>query len=80
LPQQDQSGFSGASPQPSSTDQDIHRYVRQLEEAIQQKQLQKFYPPGDYRIQETAGHAAEQIETLVTAWNVPKEIAVDMVR
>jgi hypothetical protein len=47
------------------------QYVRQLEEAIQQKRLQSFYPPGDPRIQQTAQRAA---------WRIPREIAVDIVR
>jgi hypothetical protein len=80
LPQQDQSRLNGGSPQPLHGAQDVSQYVRQLEDAIQQKRLQSFYPPGDPRIQQTAIRAAQQIDKLVTAWQIPREIAVDIVR
>lgn len=54
--------------------------MRQLEDAIQQKRLQSFYPPGDPRIQQTAQRAAQQVDKLCQAWRIPREIAVDIVR
>lgn len=75
-----QGQFAGGPPPPSSGPQDIGQYVRQLEEAIQQKRLQSFYPPGDPRIQQTAQRAAQQVDKLVAAWHIPREIAVDIVR
>ena len=79
-PQQGQGQFAGGPPPPSSGPQDIGQYTRQLEEAIQQKRLQSFYPPGDPRIQQTAQRAAQQVDKLVAAWHIPREIAVDIVR
>jgi len=78
-PQQQQGQFAGGPP-PLSAPQDIGQYVRQLEEAIQQKHLQSFYPPGDPRIQQTAQRAAQSVDKLVAAWRIPREIAVDIVR
>jgi len=60
--------------------EDIGQYVRLLEDAIRQKCLQSFYPPGDPRIQQTARRAAQQIDKLVAAWHISKEIAADIVR
>jgi hypothetical protein len=78
-PQQQQGQFAGGPPPPSAP-QDIGQYVKQLEEAIQQKRLQSFYPPGDPRIQQTAQRAAQSVDKLVAAWRIPREIAVDIVR
>ena len=75
-----QGQFAGGPPPQPSGPQDVGQYVRQLEEAIQQKRLQSFYPPGDPRIQQTAQRAAQQVEKLVQAWHIPREIAVDIVR
>ncbi|KAM0722399.1 hypothetical protein Q7P37_001840 [Cladosporium fusiforme] len=77
-PQQSQQ--YGGPPAPSAAPHDINGYVRQLEDAIQQKRLQSFYPPGDPRIQQTAQRAAQQVDRLCQAWKVPREIAVDIVR
>lgn len=80
LPQQDQSRFNGGPPQPLPGAEDIGQYVRQLEDAIRQKHLQSFYPLGDPRVQQAARRAAQQIDKLVAAWHIPREIAVDIVR
>jgi hypothetical protein len=74
LPQQDQSRFNGGPPQTLPGAENIDQYVRQL------KRLQSFYPPGDPRVQQIARRATQQIDKLVAAWHIPREIAVDIVR
>jgi hypothetical protein len=80
LPQQDQSRFNGGPPQTLPGAENIDQYVRQLEDAIRQKRLQSFYPPDDPRVQQIARRAAQQIDKLVAAWHISREIAVDIVR
>lgn len=76
-----QQQFGGGPPPPGPAGpQDVSGYVRQLEEAIQQKRLQSFYPPGDPRLQPIAQRAAQQVDKLCQAWRIPREIAVDIVR
>ena len=72
------SGIYG--PPPVSSYQDIGQYVRQLEEAIEQKRLQSFCPPAESRVRVTAQNAAQKVDKLVAAWQIPREIAVDIVR
>ncbi|OQO14696.1 hypothetical protein B0A48_00077 [Cryoendolithus antarcticus] len=71
-----QGGAGGAGGAPH----DIAGYTRQLEQAIQEKQLQQFYHPGDPRLPQIAQRAAQSIDRLCQAWRIQREIAVDIVR
>lgn len=59
---------------------DVAGYQRQLEQAIQEKHLQAFYPPGSPQIGQIAQRAAQQVDRLCQAWRIQKEIANDIVR
>ena len=59
---------------------DVAGYTRELEKAIQEKQLQAFYQPGDPRIQQIANRAAQAVDRLCQAWRIQKEIASDIIR
>ena len=63
--------------------QDAQSYQRELERAIQEKQLQRFYgpgSPGQQMIPQIAQRAAQAVERVVQAWRIPREIANDIVR
>lgn len=59
---------------------DVAGYQRQLEQAIQEKHLQVFYPPGTPQLGQIAQRAAQQVDRLCQAWRIQKEIANDIVR
>ena len=48
--------------------------------AIQEKNLQPFYPPGSPQLDQIAGRAAQQVQTLAAQWKVNPEIAQDIVK
>ncbi|GAB7357837.1 hypothetical protein MBLNU230_g0008t2 [Neophaeotheca triangularis] len=79
--QQQQQQYGGPPPMGSASGPgDVAGYQRELEKAIQEKQLQGFYPPGSPQIQQIAQRAAQQVDHLCQAWRIPKEIANDIVR
>ena len=58
-------------------------YQRELEKAVQEKQLQAFYGPGTpgaHCLPQIAQRAAQQVDRLCQAWRIQKEIANDIVR
>jgi len=58
-------------------------YQQELERAIQEQSLQKFYGPGTpgaQKIPMIAARAGQQVDRLVQAWRIQKEIANDIVR
>jgi len=58
-------------------------YQRELERAIQEKGLQRFYgpgTPGQQKIPMIAARAGQQVDRLCQAWRIQKEIANDIVR
>lgn len=62
---------------------DVAGYQRELERAIQEKQLHRFYGPGTPGAQalpQIAARAAQQVDRLCQAWRIQKEIANDIVR
>lgn len=63
--------------------QDVQGYQRQLEQAIQEKGLHKFYGPGTpgaQKIPQIAARAGQQVDRLCQAWRIQREIATDIVR
>lgn len=73
-------GQYGGAPPSQSGPGDVAGYQRQLEQAIQEKQLQVFYPPGSPQIPQIAQRAAQAVDRLCQAWHIQKEIANDIVR
>lgn len=60
--------------------QDVGAYQRMLEEAVQQKGLQRFFPPGSPNIQRVAQEASQKIPQLCQAWKLTPEIGRDVAR
>ena len=63
--------------------QDVQGYQRQLEQAISEKGLQRYYGPGTQggqRLPQIASRAAQQVDRLCQAWRIQREIATDIVR
>lgn len=63
--------------------QDIAGYQRELEKAVQEKGLHRFYGPGTpgaQRLPGIAQRAAQAVDRLCQAWRIQKEIANDIVR
>jgi hypothetical protein len=62
---------------------DIAGYQKELERAIQEKQLHRFYGPGTpgaAALPQIAARAAQQVDRLCQAWRIQKEIANHIVR
>lgn len=59
---------------------DAAGYQRELERAVQEKGLQRFYQPGSPQLGQIAARAAQQVDRLCQAWRIQKEIANDIVR
>lgn len=53
-------------------------YYNSLMKAVQENQLQAFYPP--QRIQQIAASVGNKIDQVAAVWKIPMEIAVDLVR
>jgi len=61
----------------------VQGYQRQLEQAIREKGLDRFYGPGTpgaQRLPAIAARAGQQIDRLCQAWRIQREIATDIVR
>ncbi|KAK9454234.1 hypothetical protein V1511DRAFT_503134 [Dipodascopsis uninucleata] len=53
-------------------------YLHILQQAVQENQLQAFYPPGS--LEPIAGRIGGQIDQISQYWRIPREIAGDLVR
>ncbi|EMC98187.1 hypothetical protein BAUCODRAFT_415872 [Baudoinia panamericana UAMH 10762] len=63
--------------------QDSQQYIQQLEQAIREQGLERFYGPGTpgaQKIPAIAARAGQQVDRLCQAWRIQREIAVDIVR
>ncbi|CAN6662699.1 hypothetical protein TRVA0_034S00936 [Trichomonascus vanleenenianus] len=83
-PQQQQGGYQqggyGAPPQQPQQQQQHQsgQYYQILQTAVQENNLQTFYPP--QRLQQLASTIGSQVNTIVQQWQIPMEVAVDLVR
>ncbi|KAF2486347.1 hypothetical protein BDY17DRAFT_321151 [Neohortaea acidophila] len=59
---------------------DVASYQRELERAVREKGLERFYPPGSPRIQQLAARAPQEVDKICQAWKIQREIANDIVR
>ncbi|KAK9476016.1 hypothetical protein V1514DRAFT_338236 [Lipomyces japonicus] len=66
-------GQYGSAPSGASSN-----YLQLLQKAVQENNLQAFYPPGS--LEQIAGRISGQIDQISQAWRLPKEIALDLVR
>ncbi|QIW95309.1 hypothetical protein AMS68_000827 [Peltaster fructicola] len=78
--QYQQQGQQGFTPAQGSAPQDVGAYEEQLRAAIREKRLEHFYPPNDPRLRQLAQRAAQSVNSLVSAWHIPQELARDIVR
>ncbi|KAG2415030.1 hypothetical protein HFD88_006220 [Aspergillus terreus] len=72
----------GAPPSARATDQQIGAYRQLLIATIQENQIQYFYPPDklDRLVQNLANEAPAKINKLCHEWNVPQEVATDIIK
>lgn len=55
-------------------------YKRQLEEAVRQKRLERFFPPGSANIDQVASAAERCIPRICQEWRLQPEIGRDLAR
>ncbi|KAL5358949.1 hypothetical protein BJX96DRAFT_147554 [Aspergillus floccosus] len=72
----------GAPPSARATDQQLGAYRQLLIATIQENQIQYFYPPDklDRLVQSLANEAPAKINKLCHEWNVPQEVATDIIK
>ncbi|GAB7347129.1 hypothetical protein MBLNU459_g3253t1 [Dothideomycetes sp. NU459] len=73
-PQQQYGGGAPAGPA------EVAAYKQALQQTVQEKRLQAFYPPNAPAIDRIAQRAPTQIDRLCQAWRIPKEIGNDLVK
>ncbi|TIA53141.1 hypothetical protein D6C83_04403 [Aureobasidium pullulans] len=74
-----QGGYGGAPSQPAGP-AEIQAYKQSLQQTIQEKRLQAFYPPGSPIIDQIAQKASGQVDRLCQQWRINKEIGNDIVK
>ena len=77
-------GGSGppGGPLPPATPQQVAAYRQLLIDTIQERNLQTFYPPDrlDHVVQGLARDAPAKLDRLAHEWNVPMEVATDVMK
>jgi len=51
-----------------------------LQKAVQEKGLERFYPPGSPVLDQIAQGAPAKVDSLCQQWRIPKEVGADLVR
>ncbi|KAJ5700959.1 hypothetical protein N7493_012005 [Penicillium malachiteum] len=80
-----QYGAPGGRPPPQAappTPQQVSAYRQLLIDTIQEKHIQSFYPPErlDRLVQSLANDAPVKLQRLIQEWNVPMEVATDVMK
>jgi len=77
-----QGGYGGPPPlqQVQAGPAEVQAYKRLLQDCIQEKGLQGFYPPNSPILDQIAQQAAPKINQVIQRWRVQKEIANDIVK
>lgn len=70
--------YGGASTQVSAGE--VSAYKTMLQQTIQEKGLQSFYPPGTPQLEQIAQIAAQKVSSLCAEWRVNREIGQDIVK
>ncbi|KAI4716157.1 hypothetical protein E4T48_07643 [Aureobasidium sp. EXF-10727] len=73
-------GGYGAPPSQPAGPAEIQAYKQSLQQTIQEKGLQAFYPPGSPMIDQIANKASMQVDRLCQQWRINKEIGNDIVK
>ncbi|KAF2225746.1 hypothetical protein BDZ85DRAFT_186708, partial [Elsinoe ampelina] len=80
-PPQQQGGYGGPPQQGQPAGPgEIAAYKQSLQQTIQEKRLQQFYPPNSQIIDQVANKASFQVDRLCAQWRINKEIANDIVK
>lgn len=85
-PPQGQGGFGGPQGGPPPLQQvqgspaEVQAYKQLLQDCINEKGLQTFYPQGTPVLDQIAQQAAQKINQVIQRWRVQKEIANDIVK
>ena len=81
-PQQQQQQY-GQQPQyggQSAGPQEVAAYKQALQQTVQEKRLQAFYPPNSPVLDQIAARASAQVDRLCQQWRINKEIGNDIVK
>lgn len=81
MPPQQQGGYppqQQQGPPPQQGGAQAGNYLQILQRAVQENQLQAFYPP--QRLQQLASTIGPQVQQISQQWRIPMELAVDLVR
>lgn len=81
MPPQQQGGYppqQQQGPPPQQGGAQAGNYLQLLQRAVQENQLQAFYPP--QRLQQLASTIGPQVQQISQQWRIPMELAVDLVR
>ncbi|KAG9634042.1 hypothetical protein KCU69_g19954, partial [Aureobasidium melanogenum] len=73
-------GGYGAPPSQPAGPAEIQAYKQSLQQTIQEKGLQAFYPPGSPMLDQIANKASMQVDRLCQQWRINKEIGNDIVK
>lgn len=60
--------------------QDTQKYKMLLQQAIQEKRLQNFFPPNSPTLDRIAQRAPQQINDICARWKLPTEVGNDIVK
>ncbi|KIW00041.1 hypothetical protein, variant [Verruconis gallopava] len=74
-----QQGY-GQPPPPQAGPAQIASYKQALQQCIQERGLQSFYPPNSPAVDQIANKAAQQVAGLCQRWRIPQEIGNDLVK
>ncbi|KAH0366707.1 hypothetical protein KCU65_g5090, partial [Aureobasidium melanogenum] len=73
-------GGYGAPPSQPAGPAEIQAYKQSLQQTIQEKGLQAFYPPNSPVLDQIANKASMQVDRLCQQWRINKEIGNDIVK
>jgi len=74
-------GYGGPPPQSQPAGpQQVQAYVSSLQQTIQERRLQSFYPPNSPQLNQIAQAASQKVDQLCAAWRIPKEVGNDIVK
>lgn len=75
-----QQGGYGAPPSGQANPAQIAAYKQALQQTVQEKRLQAFYPPSSPALDQIANKASYQVDRLCQQWRIQKEIGNDIVK
>ncbi|KAH0009865.1 hypothetical protein KCU78_g10552, partial [Aureobasidium melanogenum] len=73
-------GGYGAPPSQPAGPAEIQAYKQSLQQTVQEKGLQAFYPPGSPMLDQIANKASMQVDRLCQQWRINKEIGNDIIK